>query len=64
MEIEVEWEVRPKSGVTTIDITDMVKDEKSWNKLSEVEKARLINMYLSDSDGHSLKAVSVRWEKI
>ena len=61
MEIYVEWEVRPKSGLTTIDVTDMVNDEKSWDKLTDVEKARMINIYLSDSDGRSLKAIAVRW---
>jgi len=64
MEIEVEWEVRPKSGLTTIDVTDMVKDAKSWNKLTDVEKVRMINIYLSESDGRSLKAIAMRWEKV
>lgn len=64
MEIEVEWEVRPKSGLTTIEVTDMVKDAKSWDKLTDVEKARMINIYLSDSDGRSLKAIAVRWKKV
>lgn len=59
--IEVTWEVKPKSGITTINITDMVEDEKAWNKLPKDQQAKLINTYLIESDSSYLRVLATEW---
>lgn len=50
MEIEATWEVKVKSGITTIDLTDLGLTEKKWNKMSDAEKRNRINAELLETD--------------
>ena len=41
MEIEVEWETKPKSGITNVDLLDLgCKTKKEWNALDKGEQKR------------------------
>ena len=62
MEIEATWEVKPKSGVTMIDLIDLgCKSKQEWDALGKEAQRKLINAYLVDSDQSSLKVLTTEW---
>ena len=62
MEIEVEWEVNIKSGLTNINISDLdCKNKKEWDKLDREEQRIRIDKYLMESDQPMLKPMSKEW---
>lgn len=62
MEIEVEWIVNIKSGLTTIDIADLqCKNKKQWYALSAETQKKRIEAYLMESDQPMLKPLANSW---
>lgn len=62
MEIEVTWEVKPKSGITFIDISDLgCKTKKMWDSLTKSEQLDRINAYLMQTDYPTLKPIAIEW---
>ena len=56
MILEIEWETRPKSGLTEIDIKDLgCKNKKEFDLLSTAEKSKRISSYLLDSELGTVK---------
>jgi hypothetical protein len=64
MEIEVEWNTKPKSGITSIDIKDLgCKTKKEWHSLDkEEQKKRLMNA-LTDYELGEVKFVPTSWDE-
>jgi hypothetical protein len=61
--IEVEWEVKPKSGITEIDLKDLgCKNKKEWIALDKQEQERRLNIALIEYDGGELKALAKEWD--
>jgi hypothetical protein len=59
--IEVEWKVNVKSGLTTIDLTDMNIDSMTeWKMLSRADQKKSINKYLANSESY-IRAVVTDW---
>jgi hypothetical protein len=59
--IEVEWKVNVKSGLTTIDLTDMNIDSiTEWKMLSRADQEKSINEYLANSESY-IRAVVTDW---
>lgn len=62
MEIAVEWITKPKSGLTTISLSDLgCKNKKQWDSLSTSEQEKRINKALIETDGGSLRAHAIEW---
>ena len=62
MKIEATWEVKPKSGITHIELSDLdCKTKKQWDNLSEDEQRIRINRYLMESDYPQLKPLTIEW---
>lgn len=60
MAVQVEWEAKPKSGITEIEYVDLnVKDEQEWLSLSNDEQRKRIDTALSDYE--TIKAVPLDW---
>ena len=62
MQIEVTWEVKPKSGITFIDISDLnCKNKKEWYTLDKKEQEKRINEALMVYDQASLIPLVTEW---
>jgi len=64
MTIEVEWDTRPKSGITEIDLSDLqCKTKKEWHSLDkEEQKKRLMNA-LVDYELGEVKFTPTSWDE-
>lgn len=61
-QIEVTWEVKPKSGITEISFKDLgCKNENEFLNLPLKEQEIRINNALIESDGGTLKALAKEW---
>lgn len=61
IEIEVTWEVKPKSGITSIDIEDLgCKNKREFDALDKKEQEKRINEYLEDSESY-IRALAKEW---
>ena len=62
IEIEVTWEVKPKSGITNITLEDLgCKTKKEWDGLDKLAQEKRINAALVEYDGGTLKALAKEW---
>lgn len=51
MEITVEWQAKPTTGLTGIDITELgVKTLREWYNLSKSDQEQRINSWLKDNE--------------
>lgn len=62
MEIEVEWETKPKSGITNIHLNDLnCKNLEEWDSLDKKEQEQRLSIVLMDYDGLTLKIEPKEW---
>ena len=59
--IEVEWKVKPQTGLTEIMFADLgVKNKREWDKLERDDQENRINAYLEESESY-IRALAVIW---
>ncbi len=64
MEIEVEWETIPKSGLTSIELSDLrCKTKKEWSSLDKEEQKKRLMDALIEYDLCAVKLTPTGWDE-
>lgn len=62
-EIEVNWEIKPKSGLTYVELSDLkCKTKKEWKSLNNEEQKKRLSNALIEIDLPSVQIIPTDWE--